>query len=72
MDNFQTWIDAVQTAAIVVSTLILAYVANLLRIGAQSLGRDMRAIVDRQVDVERRVDKLEAEAHSRDGRSQDH
>lgn len=70
VDNFQTWIDAVQTAAIVISTLVLAYVANLLRVAASDLTRDMRTVLDRQVELDRRLGKLEAEAHSRS--NQDH
>ena len=53
------WVDAVQTVGIVVSTLILAYMANLLRLGAQNLTRDMRTVLNRQADIEARLKKLE-------------
>jgi hypothetical protein len=65
VNRWPEWIDAVQTAGIIVSTLVLAYVANLLRVAARDLSRNMRAVLDRQVDIERRLEKLEAEAHSR-------
>jgi hypothetical protein len=59
LEHAGQFVDAVQTTAIVVSLLAFIWIANLLRIAAQNLVRDMRTVLDRQVELERRLKALE-------------
>jgi hypothetical protein len=65
------WIDAIQTigivvcaSGIIVSCLALLFVANLLRVAAKVLTKDMRTIIEQLAVNSSRIDDLEAELHA--------